>query len=293
LFFAVILKADGVLPMLLQRPHLFRLVIITLVIVFGTAELCISAEPATLFAESMKTFEARAASVNADDWRFVFLGDNRGNDSKFKEILERAKDLNPLFILHGGDIVENGTGGELSHFLDVVKSVKGLPPLFVVRGNHETNAALFENMIGPLNFVIDSQRLGVRLVAVDNSSNMLSESELWFLSKNLDQKRQNQLVSMHIPPKTERWPRHSFEKGKNELLSLMTDRGVKMGLFAHIHLFDVDTINGIPCIISGGAGAQLAWYGYNGDAWYHLVIVDVVKGKVSYRVEKFDTTLMP
>jgi len=26
---------------------------------------------------------------------------------------------------------------------------------------------------------------------------------------------------------------------------------------------------------------------------YHLVIVDVAKGKLSYRVERFDTTLMP
>ena len=171
-----ILKTDGVLLMLLQRPHLFRLFIITFVMLLGTTGLCLSAESATLFAESMKTFEARAASADTEGWRFVFLGDNRGNDSKFKEILQRAQDLNPLFILHGGDIVENGTAAELSHFLDVVKSVKGLPPLFVVRGNHEANAALFERMIGPLNFVIDSQRLGLRLVAVDNSNYVLS---LW------------------------------------------------------------------------------------------------------------------
>ena len=155
------------------------------------------------------------------------------------------------------------------------------------------NAALFEKMIGPLNFVLDSQRLGLRLVAVDNAHYVLSERELAFFSRNLDQKRQNQIVSMHIPPKTDRWPRHSFDKGRNELLTLMTERNVKMGLFAHIHLFDADTIRGIPCIISGGAGSQLAWFGYAGEAIYHMVIVDVVKGKVSYRVERFDTSLMP
>lgn len=177
--------------------------------------------------------------------------------------------------------------------MEVVESVKGLPPLFVVRGNHEGNAALFEKAIGPLNFVIDSQRLGLRLVAVDNSSYVLGDGALSFLSKNLDRKRRNQIVTMHIPPKTERWPRHSFDKGRNELLSLMMERDVKMGLFAHIHLFDADTIKGIPFIISGGAGSQLAWYGYKGDAMYHLVIVEVVRGKVSYRVERFDTTLMP
>ena len=276
-----------------QCLHAFRLLIFSIVTVLVSTNICISAETQTLFTESMKTFESRVASADADGWRFVFLGDNRGNDSKFKDILKRAKDLDPLFILHGGDIVESGSAGELSSFLDVVKSVKGLPPLFVVRGNHETNAALFEKMIGPLNFVIDSQRLGVRLVAVDNSNYILSERELSFLSQNLDQKRHNQIVSMHIPPTTERWPKHTFDKGKNELLSLMTERKVRMGLFAHIHLFDEDMIKGIPCIISGGAGSQLAWFGYSGTAIYHLVVVDVVKGKISYRVERFDTELMP
>lgn len=284
----------GGLPMLLQRPHLFQLFVVTFVILLlGNAECCISAETTTLFTESMKAFEARAATADAGNWRFVFLGDNRGNDGKFKEILQRARDLDPLFILHGGDIVESGNAAELSHFMDLVTSVKGLPPLFVVRGNHEGNAALFKQIIGPLNFVIDSQRLGLRLVAVDNSSYVLGEREVSFLSKNLDRKRQNQIVSMHIPPRIERWPKHSFDKGKDELLSLMTERDVKMGLFAHIHLFDAGTIRGIPCIISGGAGSQLAWYGYKGDAMYHLVVVEVVKGKVSYRVERFDTTLMP
>ena len=279
--------------MLLRRLYVIRLLIIILVTLFATAILCNSAETATLFSESMKSFEARAASADAEGWRFVFMGDNRGNDRKFKEMLQRAQELDPLFILHGGDIAETGSADELSHFLDVVKSVKGLPPLFVVRGNHEMNAALFEKMIGPLNFVIDSQRLGLRLVALDNSNYVLSERELSFLSKNLDQKRQNQIVSMHIPPTTDRWPKHSFDKGKKELLSLMSDRNVTMGLFAHIHLFDKDIIKGIPCIISGGAGAQLAWFGYAGDAMYHLVVVEVVKGKVSYRVERFDTELMP
>jgi 3',5'-cyclic-AMP phosphodiesterase len=286
-------RKDGVLHMFLRRSYIFRLLIITIVTLLATTTICIPAETTPLFADSLKAFEARAASADADGWRFVFLGDNRGNDDKFKEILQRARDLKPLFILHGGDIVEKGSAAELAHFLDVVKSVKGLPPLFVVRGNHEGNAALFEKMIGPLNFVIDSQRLGLRLVAVDNSNYVLSERELAFLARNLDQKRQNQFVAMHIPPKTERWPDHTFEKGRDALLTLMKERKVRMGLFSHIHLFDVDTIKGIPYIISGGAGSQLAWYGYSGDVMYHLVIVDVVKGKASYRVERFDTSLVP
>lgn len=256
----------------------------------GTA---LAADPAPFYAASIKEFETRSATADPDNWRFVYLGDNRGNDSKFREILQRAKELEPLFILHGGDIVERGRAEELRHFLELAGSVKGLPPLFVVRGNHEMNAGLFEKMIGPLDFVIDSKRLGLRLVAVDNSSYVLGDRELRFLADALDGSRPTQIVAMHIPPKTERWPRHSFDKGRGELLTLLSKRNVKMGLYAHIHIYDSDLIDGIPSIVSGGAGAQLAWLGYGGEAVYHMVVIESVKGKLSYRVERFETTLIP
>jgi Icc-related predicted phosphoesterase len=121
-------------------------------------------------------------------------------------------------------------------------------------------------------------------VAVDNADYVLREKELNYLASALDQNRPVQIVSMHIPPMTERWSRHSFAKGKKELIDLMVERKVKLGLFAHIHLYDKDVINGIPCIISGGAGATLTWLGYSGEAAYHIVVVEVKKGKVSYRV---------
>jgi Icc-related predicted phosphoesterase len=240
----------------------------------------------TLHSEALVSFNKRAAAANPDDWCFVFMGDNRGNDGKFREALQLAARFEPLFILHGGDIVERGTADELAHFLDTVRSLPGLPPLFVVRGNHELNASLFEQLIGPRNFTLDNPRLGFRLVGVDNADNSLKEKELAFLGKMLDGRLPNQFVTMHVPPKTGRWSKHSFEKGKDELLRLLAERKVKLGLFAHIHLFDQDVINGVPCIISGGAGATLSYFGYNGTAKYHIVVVEVKKGKVSYRVEK-------
>jgi len=273
--------------------RLNRLLLPLFILLLTAASLARGAETAPFFTAAMKGFESRAAAADPDRWRFVFLGDNRGNDAKFRQILERARELQPVFILHGGDVAERGTPAELAHFLDTVKSVKDLPPLFVVRGNHETSAALFEQRIAPLNFTLDSKRLGLRLVAVDNADYTLREREQDYLKEKLDGQRPVQIVAMHIPPKTARWPKHSFDRGGNELLSLMEKRKVNMGLFAHIHLFDRDSYKGIPLIVSGGAGSQLAWYGYSGDAVYHLVVVEVIKGKVSYRVERFETTLMP
>jgi len=241
---------------------------------------------ATLHTESLSSFVKRAAATDPEEWRFVFMGDNRGNDRKFREALKLAARHNPLFILHGGDIAERGTADELAHFLATVRDIPGLPPLFVVRGNHEMDVGLFERVIGPPNFILDSQQLGFRLVAVDNSDYSLKGKELAFLEKMLDQSRKSQFVSMHIPPKTERWSRHSFENGKDNLVRLLAERKVKLGLFAHIHLFDKEEINGVPCIISGGAGAQLSYFGFSGITEYHIVVVEIKKGKVSYRVEK-------
>lgn len=276
-------------------PRTLRLnfLLLPLLLLLTAASLARGAETAPLFTSAMQGFEARAAAADPEHWSFVFLGDNRGNDAKFKQILERARELHPLFILHGGDVAERGTGAELDHFLELVCSVKGLPPLFVVRGNHETDAGLFEKRIAPLNFTLDSKRLGLRLVTVDNADYTLRERELNYLKERLDGTRPIQIVAMHIPPKTARWPKHSFDRGRSELLSLMEKRKVNMGLFAHIHLFDKDSYQGIPLLVSGGAGSQLAWYGYSGEAVYHLVVVEVNKGKVSYRVERFETTLMP
>ena len=101
----------------------------------------------------------------------------------------------------------------------------------------------------------------------------------------LDQSRQNQFVTMHIPPRTERWSKHTFDNGKDALAKLLADRKVKLGLFSHVHLFDKEVIGGVPCIISGGAGAQLTLFGYPGVVEYHIVVVEIKKGKVSYRVE--------
>jgi 3',5'-cyclic-AMP phosphodiesterase len=239
----------------------------------------------TLHSVSLNSFAKRADLAKADEWCFVFMGDSRGNDKTFNEALQRAASFNPLFILHGGDFVEHGTADELAHFLKTVHEVPDLPPLFIVRGNHEGHEKLYEQYIGPRDFTIDSERLGFRLVVVDNSSDTLQGKELKYISKKLDQSRPVQFVSMHVPPKTEHWSHHSFTKGKDELINLMADRKVKLGLFSHIHMYDTEEINGIPCIVSGGAGAHLTNYdSSSGKAKYHIVLVEVKQGKVSYKV---------
>src|SRR5512138_2616563 len=143
------------------------------------------AEAETLFDRSLRQLTSRAAQVTADDFSFVVLGDSRGNDKIFTAVLRRAAAFKPLFILHCGDLAENGTRAELDHVLQLLERSLPGQPMFVVKGNHERDMALFEEMIGPRNFSIDISRLGFKLVAVDNSRYSLAREELAYLRRQL------------------------------------------------------------------------------------------------------------
>ena len=209
----------------------------------------------------------------------MVLGDSRGNDKIFTAVLRRAAAFKPLFILHCGDLAENGTRAELNHVLQLLeRSVPGLP-MFVVKGNHERDLALFEEMIGPRNFSIDIARLGFKLVAVDNSRFSLAREDLAYLRRQLTLRSPLAFVAMHTPPRTERWNWHTFSEGAPELIRLLAGEGVTMAFFSHVHQFDRDMIGGVPAIISGGSGAPLVGRErFPGEPVHHLVVVRVRKG---------------
>jgi Icc protein len=127
------------------------------------------------------------------------LGDSRDNDSLFKKALALAKPYNPLFILHGGDYSNKGSDKETDNFLALVNDSVPDVPFFVVFGNHE-NRKVFAKKIGPLNFSLDSAKLKLRVIAVDNASYALKIPELEYLSNQLAAKRENTFVAMHVPP---------------------------------------------------------------------------------------------
>lgn len=233
----------------------------------------------TLFDRSLRQVTSRAAQSAPDDFSFVMLGDSRGGDKVFTAALRRASAFKPLFILHGGDLSDNGTSKELDHALQLIeRTVPGLP-VFVVKGNHERDRALFEEKIGPRNFSIDIARLGFKLVAVDNSRNSLAKEELAYLRRQLSLRSPLAFVAMHAPPGTERWSWHTFSEGAPELIRLLSGEGVTMAFFSHVHQFDRDTIGTVPAIISGGGGAPLVGRElFPGEPVYHIVVVRVRKG---------------
>lgn len=264
-----------------MKRKLLRAVLSALGVVFLGLPLAPTAAPAaTLYERSREMLAVKAEKALPAEYTFVVLGDSRDNDGVFRKTLALARGFSPLFILHTGDYSSGGTAAESEHFLALLREEVPDIPCFVVLGNHE-RPSVFEKVIGPRHFTLDLPRLGLRLVAVDNAGNALETSELGYLRDQLKTRRPATFVTMHVPPRTNRWSWHSFTDGAENLTQLLAEDHVSMAFFGHVHIYDRAEIRGIPCIITGGAGAPLTAIGFPGEAVHHLTVVRVKDGRVS------------
>jgi 3',5'-cyclic-AMP phosphodiesterase len=261
----------------MNRPF-FRQIALILLLVPFLAQACLGA---TLYERSLAQFKANALKAAPNDFTFVVLGDSRGGDAVLKKALRKAKSYRPLFILHGGDYSDSGGEGETASFLSLANQSIPEVPLFVVMGNHE-NRQVFDREIGPSHFTLDSKRLRLVLVAVDDSEYALRPLELDYLRSQLAPPRRAAFIAMHVPPKTERWSWHTFTDGAEDLKAIIAKYPLQGLFFSHVHLFDRSEFAGVPAIITGGAGAPLLTMGFPGDPVYHIVVVRVKNGKASF-----------
>jgi 3',5'-cyclic-AMP phosphodiesterase len=254
----------------------------------------------TLYERSLQKLERNLQTASPDDFMFVVMGDSRDNDEIFKKILTAAEKLKPLFILHGGDTVFTGREKKFNHFLDIAESALPDTPIFVVIGNHElTNNVknphdkqIFQEKIGPLNYALDIKRLGMRIVALDNSLYELTPTQLQYLEEQLTSRRKYKFVIMHIPPETHRW-QHSrcFTKGADKLKQIVAEKKVSAAFFSHLHLYAQDEVKGVKYIITGGAAAPLHINIPFGEHSYHFIVVRVKDGTVSTEVIRINSNL--
>jgi 3',5'-cyclic-AMP phosphodiesterase len=246
----------------------------------------------TLYERSLKMLEVKIQASSPDDFTFVVLGDSRDNDEVFKKSLILAKFFNPLFILHGGDVVFTGTEDRFNHFLGMVRNWAQDIPLFVVMGNHELThnikspegKILFQKLIGPLDYALDIAQLNMKVIVLDNSLYKLTSEQLQYLRQQLTSDRNHNFVAMHVPPKIERWNNdHSFSEGMDDLVRILTEKKVTAAFFSHMHLYDEMTVQGVKYVLTAGAGAPLRNPGY-GEPLYHIVVVNVKNGSVSTKM---------
>jgi 3',5'-cyclic-AMP phosphodiesterase len=268
----------------------YRLLCILFLLCFSLSiVLSVQGEASTLYERSLKKFQDNVNKLSSKDFVFVVLGDSRDNDAIYKKSLAMAATFNPLFILHTGDLSNRGSKKELEHFLEIVQTTIPDIPLFVVVGNHEivkVSKNIFKQTIGPLDYVLDSAKLNIRVIVLDNADYTLKPQQLDYLRQQLNNKRDLNFVAIHIPPKTGRWTWHSFKDSSADFMQILSANKVTLAFCGHIHQFDEDEINGVKYIITGGAGAPLNRWFFPGDPVYHIIVVKVKNGTVSYDLIK-------
>lgn len=265
--------------------------VLALILAMGACLSAADSAAATLHEQSLAGLEIRLAQAKPHDFTFAVLGDSRDNDEVFQKILSLAQSIKPLFILHAGDLAQAGCQPDIDHFLQILRNQKLEIPLFVVPGNHEIchddkgthgRKDYFQQTIGPLSYVLDLPPLGVKIVVLDNSDYVLTVKQLRYLQQELSGGRSLNFVAMHIPPQTARWGKvHTFTKGAQEMLTILTERNVTGAFFGHIHLFDEDRLGDTRMIITGGGGAPLYdKFGFGRPA-FHILVVRVKNGVAS------------
>lgn len=250
---------------------------------------CASAQSATLYEQSLLKLEMRLSGIIKELYTFVVMGDSRENDKVFIKCLLAANRYNPLFILHTGDAVSTGSEEQFQHFLSILQQNLPDMPVFVAAGNHEltkrdkseSGKALFQQLIGPLDYVLDIPRINARFIVLDNSGYSLTSKQIDYLNNQLTLDNSLKFIFMHIPPQTLKWiDSHTFTNGADAFLRALSGQSVAGVFYGHYHLFDEAMLSGTRHIITGGAGAPLARL-YFGDPSYHVVVVTVTGGKVS------------
>jgi 3',5'-cyclic AMP phosphodiesterase CpdA len=209
----------------------------------------------------------KAQPIGPEGFKFVVLGDSRTNYGKALEVLTRAADEDPAFILSNGDIVRKGTPGEyIAHHLRLVEAVKPVP-FIPVPGNHERGPnrdfATFKAIYGDTRLSFDYGN--IRIVGVNNGDRLgMSNSDINFLRDELSKPGvDHKFVIFHVPP------RYMEDYGTNEegrgftwnhrkFRRLVTDQAVDHVFVGHVHGFYTRVIDGIRYTITGGAGASLS-----------------------------------
>ncbi|MBU6997453.1 MAG: metallophosphoesterase [Theionarchaea archaeon] len=207
---------------------------------------------------------------------FVFFGDCRPTDGSqhpevFITMLGQINELDPLFVVGGGDFVFEGTPHDFEAFLETVSVLK--PPLLYVCGNHD-DSPYYSQHLGDRVYAITYRN--ALFVILDNSRKVLNESQLEFLENQLKRGVEHTFVFMHVPPLD---PQGTYCMiHPEEFLEIVQKYHVDYVFCSHIHHLYEEDINGTTLIVSGGAGSSLTRQGF-----HHYIVVRV-GDEVTYEV---------
>lgn len=233
----------------------------------------------------------KLAGIDADEFCFAVLGDNKGEYGVFSGFLtQMQKDPDILFTVHLGDMVKERSSVAYREFYNVVMS-HFQKPFFPMVGNHDIrwwSRDYYISLFGPLYY---SFRFGnAQFICMDTSYNYaLDGKQMRWLETQLAESQDvtYRFVLMHQPlydPRGEDFAHGLLTKNAVELGDLFKKYNVSHLFASHVHGLYEGEWNEIPYTISGGAGARLAEKESEEHGFHHYVKVYVSKEGVRTEV---------
>jgi acid phosphatase type 7 len=212
----------------------------------------------------------KTAPVGDARFEFVVYGDTRTRHEVHRRVIEGIlKYSNPDFLVHTGDLVEDGADSSLwPVFFDIERELLRKAPIFPTGGNHEHNASdYFELMSAKPYYSFDWGRAHFAVIDSDVANagageferdKFWSEQTAW-LEDDLGNSQSAALrfVVAHHPPMSAVRSRQGTNPQMTALEPMFEKYKVTAGLFGHDHNYQHYLLRGVHYFISGGGGAPL------------------------------------
>lgn len=222
---------------------------------------------------------------------FAVLGDSRNSRTTFPRLLGQInRDPDLAFVIHLGDMVEDGELEQYRAFLQQVRQNLTIP-LLTAPGNHdlENNGRCFYyEIFGPYyySFQLDNHYF---IILDDARGAGLDKWQFHWLEEELKKAQSfaQRLVFMHIPPLKPQGSRyHSLPlEGGLRLVELFKKYNVTRVFTGHIHGYYTGAWSGVPYTITGGGGAPLS--GTDPEHYFfHYLKVSLRGDRLHIKVER-------
>jgi predicted phosphodiesterase len=226
----------------------------------------------------------QSEDVASSGFRFVVLGDTRSNFGRARNILARAAEEQPRFILHNGDLVRKGRVEEYTgHHLRLVDQVAPIP-ILPVAGNHEKGPNRdyepFLTLYGREQFTFDYG--GCRFVGINNSTKWgLTNTHLRFIRSSLEKPgAKHKFLLFHVPIRSldiyvDGEEGRGFRRNAKALMTMMEEFSVDHVFMGHVHGYATTEVNDVRYSISGGGGANLSEKLDADGSVHNFLVIDV------------------
>jgi len=204
-------------------------------------------------------------------FQFVVYGDTRTRHDVHRKVISAIlSHSSPDFVLHTGDLVENGADPALwPIFFDAERELLRKVAFFPSLGNHERNDRLYYDFLdasasyysfnwGSSHFIVLDSDIN-NVSKMDSARQVFWDEEVRWLEDDLKASQLDdfRFVIAHHPPMTAVLRRQGDNPHMTALIPLFEKYKVTAGFFGHDHNYQHYLKNGVHYFITGGGGAPL------------------------------------